>query len=319
VSNIAETDGRTASSRTDGRQIGRYRSLERRDIYTGYSFLAPAILVLAFVLLIPLVQAVILSFYNKPIGATATFTWLQNYSDTLIDPSFWRAAYNTLIFVVFSIIIKLILGLAIALALNQSFPGRGFARVAVLIPWALPEITACMGFIWLLDGNVGALNAILRGFGLIEQNVYFLSDPKLAMPTVIAVNIWRGFPFFTLTLMAALQTIDKDLYEAADLDGANSWHKFWFITLPSIMPVLTVTTLLSTIWTTNSFTTIFVLTGGGPSDMTTTLPIYTYDQAFQGYANLGRAAAIAVIILPLIVLMIAMLMRVMRKREEIEA
>jgi len=319
VSNIVGTDAAGASSRKTGRSTNAYKSLQRRDLFTGYAFLAPAILVLAFVLLVPFAQAILLSFYNKPIGAAASFTGLQNYWDTLTDPEFWRAAYNTLIFVVFSIVIKLILGLAIALALNESFPGRGFARVVVLIPWALPEITACMSFIWLLDGNLGAMNAILRGFGLIDQNVYFLSSPNLAMPTVIGVNIWRGFPFFALTLMAALQTIDKDLYEAADLDGANAFYKFWFITLPSIMPVLTVTTLLSTIWTTNSFTSIFVLTGGGPSDMTTTLPIYTYSEAFKGYANLGRAAAIAVIILPLIILMIAMLMRVMRKREEIEA
>lgn len=296
-----------------------YKSLERRDFLTGYAFLAPAILMLAFVLLIPFVQAVILSFYNKPIGAPATFTGFENYISTLTDPSFWRAASNTFVFVFFSVTIKVLLGMGVALALNEHFPGRGIARVIVLIPWALPEITSCLSFVWLLDGNIGALNAILRGFGLIESNVYFLSDGDLAMPTVIGVNIWRGFPFFTLTLMAALQTIDKQLYEAADLDGANSLHKFWHITLPSVLPVLTVSTLLSTIWTTNSFTSIFVLTGGGPSDFTTTLPIYTYSEAFKGYANLGRASAVAVIILPLIVLMILMLMKVMRKREEIES
>lgn len=296
-----------------------YRSLERKDILTGYAFLAPALLMLAFILLVPFVQALTLSLYDKPIGAPATFTGLDNYVETLTDPSFWTAAKNTFIFVFFSIVIKVVIGMGVALALNEHFYGRGIARVIVLIPWALPEITACLSFIWLFDGNIGAMNALLRGFGLIERNVYFLSDPALAMPTVIAINIWRGFPFFTLTLMAALQTIDRQLYEAADLDGANTWHKFWHITLPSVLPVLTVSTLLSTIWTTNSFTSIFVLTGGGPADITTTLPIYTYSEAFKGYANLGRAAAVAVIILPLIILMILMLMRVMRKREEIEA
>lgn len=298
---------------------GRPRSLERKDILAGYGFLAPAIITLGFILLIPFAQAVILSFYNKPIGAPATFSGLANYVDTLTDPGFWRAASNTFVFVFFSITIKVIIGFGVALALNNEFPGRGLARVAVLIPWALPEITACLSFVWLLDGNVGAFNALLRGFGLIEQNVYFLSDRNLAMPTVIGVNIWRGFPFFTLTLLAALQTIDRQLYEAADLDGAGTLHKFWHITVPSVMPVLMVSTLLSTIWTTNSFTSIFVLTGGGPSDITTTLPIYTYSEAFKGYANLGRAAAVAVIIMPLIILMIVLLMRVMRKREEIEA
>jgi len=311
------SDTVTASVAKPARRV--YKSLERKDLIAGYGFLAPAILVLGFILLVPFIQAVILSLYDKPIGAPATFTGLANYTDTLSDPDFWRAAWNTFIFVFFSISVKIVIGLGVAMALNRDFVGRNIARVVVLIPWALPEITACLSFIWLLDGNIGAMNAILRGFGLIEANIYFLSDPKLAMPTVIAINIWRGFPFFTLTLLAALQTIDANLYEAAELDGASTWHKFWHITLPSILPVLTVTTLLSTIWTTNSFTTIFILTGGGPGDATTTLPIYTYEEAFQGYANLGRAAAVAVIILPLIIIMIILLMRIMRKREEIEA
>ncbi len=291
--------------------------MKGRETLSGYAFLAPAILLLSFVLLFPFVQAVILSFYDKPIGAPGTFSGLANYIDTLVDPQFWHSALNTFYFVFFSIVMKLIIGLTVAMALNRYFPGRDILRVVVLIPWALPEITSAMGFVWLLDGNVGALNAILRGFGLIEQNIYYLSDPHLAMPTVIAVNIWRGFPFFTLTLLAALQTIDDKLYEAADLDGANSLQKFIHITVPSIMPVLTVTTLLSTVWTMNSFTTIFVLTGGGPSNITTTIPIYTYGEAFRGYANLGRAAAVSVIVLPLIVLMIVMLVRAMRKRQEI--
>ncbi|MGV8988508.1 MAG: carbohydrate ABC transporter permease [Cypionkella sp.] len=314
MTNLAEeVTPRPARSRSS------WQSLERKNLLAGYAFLAPAILVLGFILLVPFLQAVILSFYEKPIGAPATFTGLKNYVDTLTDAAFWKAGANTFIFVSVSILTKMVIGLAVALALNKEFPGRGIARVIVLLPWALPEVTACLGFIWLLDGNIGALNAILRGFGLIEQNIYYLSDAKLAMPTVIAVNIWRGFPFFTLTLLAALQTIDEQLYEAAELDGASSWNKFTAITLPSLMPVLMVTTLLSTIWTTNSFTTIFILTGGGPSDITTTLPLYTYAEAFKGYANLGRAAAVAVIIMPLIILMITILMRVIRKREEIEA
>ena len=319
MSGVTNSGAILASQEQTAEQKAVYRSLERKDFLAGYVFLAPAILMLAFVLLVPFVQAIILSFYNKPIGAPATYAGIENYVATLTDPAFWTAAKNTFVFVFFSIILKVLIGMGVALALNEQFAGRGFARVVVLVPWALPEITACLSFIWLFDGNIGAMNALLRCFGLIEQNVYFLSDPHLAMPTVIAVNIWRGFPFFTLTIMAALQTIDKQLYEAADLDGANSWHKFWKITLPSVLPVLTVSTLLSTIWTTNSFTSIFVLTGGGPADITTTLPIYTYSEAFKGYANLGRAAAVAVIILPLIILMILMLMRVMRKREEIEA
>lgn len=296
----------------------KWKSPERRDLLAGYVFLLPAILALGFVLLVPFVQACILSFYDKPIGGVATYVGLGNYIASLTDPAFGKAVINTVVFVGFSIAIKLVIGLAVALALNNDFPLRGLARVAVLIPWALPEITACLSWVWMLNGNLGAINAMLRGFGLIDANIYFLSDKNLAMPTVIGVNIWRGFPFFTLTILAALATIDKQLYEAAELDGAGSIAKFWHITLPSILPVLTVATLLSTIWTTNSFTSIFILTGGGPSDATMTLPIYTYNEAFKGYANLGRAAAVAVIIMPFIILMIFGLMKVIRKREEIE-
>lgn len=291
---------------------------KRNETLTGYAFLMPAILVLGFILLIPFVQACILSFYDKPIGGEASYVGLHNYVATLTDPKFATAVGNTVVFVVFSIAFKIVIGMSVALALTAEFPGRGLARVAVLIPWALPEISAILSWVWMLDGNVGALNSILRKLGLVTTNIYFLSDRDWALPTVTAINIWRGFPFFTLTLLAALQTVDGKLYEAAELDGANAWHKFWYITLPSIMPVLLVTTLLSTIWTTNSFTTIFVLTGGGPSDITTTVPIYTYDEAFKGYGNLGRAASVAVITLPFIIAMIVFLMRVMRKREEME-
>jgi multiple sugar transport system permease protein len=296
----------------------RSKSLERQDLLTGYGFLAPAIIVLAFILLIPFLQACWLSFYNKPIGAPATYVGFGNYIASLTDPAFAKAAWNSVVFVVISIAVKIVIGLGVALLLDKDFPLRGVARVAVLLPWALPEITACLSWVWMLDGNVGAINAFLRGFGLVADNIYFLSDKNLAMATVIVVNIWRGFPFFTLTLLAALQTIDQQLYEAADLDGAGLWHKFWHITLPSVMPVLIVTTLLSTIWTVNSFTTIFILTGGGPSDYTTTLPIYTYNAAFKGLANLGRAASVSVLLIPVILVLIIILMRVMRKREEIE-
>jgi multiple sugar transport system permease protein len=296
----------------------RSRSLARRELIAGYGFLMPAIVVLAFILLIPFLQACWLSFYNKPIGAPPTYVGLDNYVQSLVDPAFYKAALNTVIYVVVAIVFKAILGLAVAVALDKEFPGRGIARVAVLIPWALPEVTASLSWVWMLNGNVGAIDAFLRGFGLIGRNLYFLSDKHLAMPTVIAVNIWRGFPFFTLTLLAALQTIDNQLYEAADLDGAGAWSKFWHITLPSVMPVLMVTTLLSTIWTVNGFTEIFILTGGGPSDATTTLPIYTYSEAFKGYANLGRAASVSVLLIPVVVVLIVFLMKAIRKREEIE-
>jgi multiple sugar transport system permease protein len=245
----------------------------------------------------------------------ARWVGLGNYLDNLNDPTFRRATLNTGLFVGFSVMGKLLLGLGAALLLNGRLPVRGLLRALVLLPWALPEITSALVWDWMLNGNLGAVNHLLRAIGVLDANVYWLSRRALAMPSVVMVNIWHGFPFFALTLLAALQGIERDVYEAADVDGASAVQKFLAITLPEIMPVLLVSTLLSTIWTTNAFTQIFVLTGGGPSDATTTLPIYTYQTAFRGYGNLGRAVSISAMLIPAIVVLLVALSRSMRRRE----
>ena len=293
----------------------RLRRRVRPDTRLAWLFLLPAFIVLATILVVPFAQSLWLSLYDAPIGGVKRWVGLGNYLDNLEDPVFRQATLNTVLFVGLSVLGKLLLGLGAALLLNGHLPVRGLLRALVLLPWALPEITSALVWDWMLNGNLGAVNHLLRAVGLIDMNVYWLSSKALALPSVVTVNIWHGFPFFALTLLAALQGIERDTYEAADVDGASAVQKFFSITLPEIMPVLLVSTLLSTIWTTNAFTQIFVLTGGGPSNATATLPIYTYQTAFRGYGNLGRAVSVSAMLIPAIVVLLVLLSRSMRRRE----
>jgi multiple sugar transport system permease protein len=293
----------------------RPRPWVRPETRLAVLFLLPAFVVLLAILVVPFAQSLWLSLYDAPIGGEARWVGLGNYAGNLADPVFRQATFNTAAFVGLSVLGKLGLGLGAALLLNGRLPVRGLLRALVLLPWALPEITSALVWDWMLNGNLGAINAMLRAIGLIDANIYWLSSRALALPSVVAVNIWHGFPFFALTLLAALQGIERDIYEAADVDGASAVQKFLFITLPGIMPVLLVSTLLSTIWTTNAFTQIFVLTGGGPSNATATLPIYTYQTAFRGYGNLGQAVSVSAMLIPAIVVLLVLLARSMRRRE----
>lgn len=295
--------------------LPRPRRLVRPETRLAWLFLLPAFILLAAILVVPFAQSLWLSLYDAPIGGVARWVGLGNYLDNLDDPVFRQATLNTVLFVGFAVLGKLLLGLGAALLLNGRLPVRGLLRALVLLPWALPEITSALVWDWMLNGNLGALNHILKAAGLIDLNIYWLSSRSLALPSVVVVNIWHGFPFFAMTLLAALQGVERDVYEAAAVDGAAARQKFLYITLPAIMPVLLVSTLLSTIWTTNAFTQIFVLTGGGPSNATTTLPIYTYQTAFRGYGNLGRAVSVSAMLIPAIVVLLVLLSRSMRRHE----
>jgi len=292
-----------------------HKRLFKPENILGYSFLLPALFVLFIVLLIPLVDALWISLHFKPIGAPAEWVGLQNYIDNINDPDFIQATQNTIVYTVSAVVLKGCLGLLVALILNQDFMFRSIARALILMPWALPQVSSILAWQWMLDGNLGAMNYMLRSAGFIERNIYWISDPEIAMPIIIGVNIWRGFPFFAITLLAGLQGIDKTLYEAADVDGATLIQKFRHITIPGIMPVLLVSSLLSTIWTANNFTGIFVLTGGGPGNATTNLPIYAFRTAFGGSFDRGGAISVSVMMMPFIIILIVLLTRAISNRE----
>ncbi|MCK9191348.1 MAG: sugar ABC transporter permease [Sphaerochaetaceae bacterium] len=273
------------------------KSIERK---LGYTFSFPILFLVFIIIGFPSIYTFILSFTNKRIGYPYHFIGIKNYVDIFKNPVYWRVLSNTIIYTFVCIIIKLMLGFAFALLLNENFKGRGFVRVAMLVPWAIPGMVAAHTWRWMYNDQYGIINAILRNIGLIDNPIPWLSDMKLALIAVIIVNIWRGIPFFLFSILGGLQTIDSQLYDAAKVDGAGIVSRFLNVTVPSIAPVLTITTLLSTIWTFNDFDNIWLITGGGPLNASSVISTFTYETAFISN-QMGRALAVAISIIPILI------------------
>lgn len=296
----AATRPTTQRQRSTLRQF--WRDVSRNRL--AYFFLVPALLMLAFVNLLPMVQGARMSFqlFNLFRPGARPFVGLEQYQMLVQDPLFTKAFFNTWYYTLGSVACQFLLGLLAAVLLNQNVRFQGLFRGIVLIPWVVPGSLAAMMF-GLLFTSAGLVNAILHaiGFtnlGIIGPDHAWLSDTRTAMPTIILTNMWKGFPFFAVMFLAAMQTIPSDLYEAAKMDGASPVRSFFDITLPSIRPTLLITSLLGILWTFNSIDLIYILTSGGPFYATLTLPMWAYQQAF-GRGYVGTASALAVIILGL--------------------
>lgn len=287
-----------------GKRRGRGFWHEVRRNRMAYLFLLPALLVLMFVNFLPMFQGIRTSFqvYNLFRPGYRPDVGLEQYRDLLDDDVFRRAFWHSWYFTLGSVACQFVLGLIAAVVLNQYIRFRGVFRGIVLIPWVVPGSLAAMMF-GLLFTSTGLVNTFLDRLGLVrlgivDANKAWLSDSNTAMPTIIITNMWKGFPFFAVMFLAAMQTIPADLYEAAKIDGAGGRRSFFDITLPSIRPTILVTTLLGTIWTFNSIDLIYIMTYGGPYYSTMTMAMFAYQQAF-GRGYIGIASAIAVFILML--------------------
>ncbi len=260
-------------------------------------FIAPAFLVTILLLAYPIGISVFYSFTNKNLlGKAVKFVGLHNYQEVLRNPEFYQALWNTIVYTVISLSLQLILGFVVALALNRIQRFKGVFRILILIPWAFPMIIVAFTWAYLLNDLYGIINAKLIQWGLTAQPIQFLADPKLAMITVSLINVWFGVPMFAVNILASLQTISKDLYEAAQIDGANAFQQFRFITLPFVRVVAGLLIILRTIWIFNSFDLIFLLTGGGPGTATVTIPIFAYRMGWTLY-SLGRSSAVTILLL----------------------
>ena len=280
----------------------------------AYGLLFPLAVVLIGLLAYPIASAIGITLQDKKIGLPGKFIGLQNYYELLIDdPVFWLVVQNSVIFTVCSVTLKATFGMVMALVLNRPIAFRGFFRGLLLMPYAAPAVAVVLGWRWILD-LMGVLNYILVNVGAIKLPVPWLAQFGTAMFSLVFVNAWRGIPFFGVTLLAGLQTIPADLYEAAEVDGASAWQLFWKITLPLIGPVLLVVTVLSVIWTFNDFSVVWLLTRGGPIHATEVFSTYTYKQGFE-LSNLGYGQAVSVIISPLLVLVILAVSPLMLKGE----
>ncbi|MFZ1754626.1 MAG: sugar ABC transporter permease [Caldilineaceae bacterium] len=272
-------------------------SMSQRDKMLGYFLVAPVVICLSILVIYPFFFAIWISFTDRMIGQGGSFVGLANYRYLINWIDFQATVRNTIVLVTGVQSLKLVLGLSIALLLNQEIRGRRLWRSLILIPWAMPGFVAFITWKLLLVPQGGALNYILLQTGLADTYVDFLGTKALAMPSVITASFWRGFPFWVISFLAALQNVPQELYEAAAIDGAGPWQRFRHVTVPNIRHVVLVVVLLSTIWTTNSFEAVWLMTQGGPSNATMTFPVLAY----FGLQNLriAEAASVSVSMLPI--------------------
>lgn len=274
----------------------------RRERWHGYLFLAPVILFLCLVILFPLGHAVWTSLLRTR-GLNVSFVWFDNYAGVLADEAFWNALGTSLGFTAACVTLHVGIGLVLALMLNRVRFARTALRIGFLMPWMVAPAIGGTIWLWLLEPQFGVANYLLSQLGLIDGYKPWLGEPRLAFWSVVAVDVWRGFPFIMLLLLAGLQTIPQDQYEAAAIDGARPFQRFRYITLPNLRYVLVVASTLDVINTMRQFDLIAVMTGGGPAGATEVLPVLLYNTAFRAN-RFGPAAAIGILLL-LIVLAFA--------------
>jgi len=284
--------------------MGGARALRRRWRASGepQPFLAfvlnsPAILLLLLLMAYPILYSAYLSLhqYNLRRPRAFEFIGLQNYATILSDPQFWSAAQVTLYFSVGSIGLTILLGTLLALLLNERWPGRGVLRAIALIPWAVPPVVNGLVWQWLFEGRYGLINAILINLGLIDSYQAWLVNPATALPALVIAQVWNHTPFVAIVMLAALQTIPDELYDAARVDGAKVFQRFWHVTLPWLSHSLLLVLITQTMVALRTFDIIYVLTGGGPGDSTTVVAWLTYVTTF-GFTDFGKGNAYAYII-----------------------
>jgi multiple sugar transport system permease protein len=294
------------------RPRGGLRRLLGSDYRLGYAFVVPAAVLVLALVAYPFCYAVYLSMTRKYVGVPPVFVGMENYVKLTFDGFFQRAVANSFIFTFGSVAVKTVLGMAMALVLTSKIRFRSFFTGVLLIPWVAPTVVTALNFLWIFDYSLGVLNYLLvHVLHLLSRGVGWLSEPGTAMASVIAVNIWRGFPFFGISFLAGMKGIPAELYEAAAVDGAGVVQRFRHVTLPGLRNIVIIVLLLSTIWTFNDFQIVYILTKGGPGGATQVLPVFTYEMAF-GAQRLGEAVAVALYMMPALAFVIIVLARYMR-------
>ncbi|MEZ4496151.1 MAG: sugar ABC transporter permease [Thermomicrobiales bacterium] len=276
----------------------------------GYLLVLPAVALVVGLVAYPFLYAIYISFTSRVVGNPGEWIGLDNFRYLSNSPIFRRTIENTITIVVVTGTLKLFIGLGLALLVNQQFAGRGIFRAALMVPWAMPGFIAFLTWRVLFQPIGGGINLILNETGLYTGVIDWLGQKSTAMPAVIIATTWRGFPFWFISFLAALQNVPSDLYEAARVDGANAWQRFWSVTFPAIRPVILIVILLSSIWTANSFENIWVMTQGGPSDATMVFPVLAYFG--MQTQRLGEAAAVSVAMVPFLLILVVVVTTMMQ-------
>ncbi len=262
--------------------------------------LAPAVGLLVVFLTYPLGLGLWLAFTDTKIGRAGEFVGLENFESLYYDRIFWLSVTNTLFYTAVATAGKFGLGLWLALLLNHNVPFKSLIRAIVLVPWIVPTVLSAIAFWWIYDPQFSIISYLLKGMGIIDFNIDFLGTPWHARLSLVAANIWRGIPFVAISLLAGLQTISPSLYEAAMLDGAGSWARFRYVTMPMLMPVLSVVLTFSVLFTFTDFQLVYAITRGGPANATHLMATLAFQRGIPG-GQLGEGAAIAVAMIPFLV------------------
>jgi multiple sugar transport system permease protein len=294
-----------------GRPLSLRGLLEREGVFS-WLMLAPGILFLLAFVAYPFFYGIFLSLEDRPVARTGVFVGFANFVTLTRDAVFWQVTRNMFVYAAVTTVLKLAGGLAMALVMNQHFRGKNLARASLLLPFIVPTALSTIAWMWIFDPTFSVINWLLIHGGVITSGFSWLGNATLAMVSIIIVNTWRGMPFYGITLLAGLQTISPDLYEAAAIDGATARQRFRHVTLPIIKPVLVIVTMFSVIFTFGDFQLIYALTHGGPANATQVYATYAFDLGMTA-GQLGMGAAVALSMLPALALLIVVLTFYLRR------
>lgn len=277
-------------------------------------FVMPAVLLVAALMYYPMVSTFVESLHTSSfLNPQPQFIGLRHYQDMLNSQLFWQVVRNSLVWTLVVVLLQNIVGMAVALLLNQQLPGRGLTRAIVLLPWVLPGVIGALLWRFMYDPQLGLINSILLGTGLTTQKNAWLANPSTAMAAVIIAAVWKGFPFSTVIYLAALQGVDHEQLEAAQIDGANAWQRFIHVVIPSISYIIRLNLLLTTIWTFNYFDMIWVTTSGGPLNSTHIFPTIIFQLGF-GQFRFGEAASYGVVAVLLLMVLAVLYLRELHEK-----
>src|SRR6201987_4195355 len=286
--------------------------LDRQSVFS-WLMMAPPLAFLAALVGYPFFYGILLSLQDRPVAHAGTFVGLKNFATDLHDAIFWQVAINTFVYTGVATLLKMVGGLGLALAMNQHFRMKNLVRALLLLPFIVPTVLSTVAWMWMLDPAFSVVNRLLIAFGWPKPGPSWLGNPALAMVSIIVINTWRGLPFYGITLLAGLEEVPTELYEAATIDGAGGWHRFRYVTLPLLQPIIMIVTLFSVICTFADFQLVYVLTHGGPQNATHLFATYAFDIG-MGAGQLGLGASVALTMLPALALLILALTLYMRRQ-----
>ena len=295
-----------------GAESGRLSELFVRDTSVAYGFIAPAFFLLLFLVAYPFVLSLWFSLSDARVGETGSFVGLDNFVRLLRSGIFLQTLQNSIVFTTAALTLKTVLGMVLALLLFRLVRFKRLIRGAVLLPFIVPTALSTLVWWWMFEPMYSVVNWTLKSLHLVERDIPWLPDPYLAMFTVVLVNTWRGLPFFAITLLAGLVAIPRELYEAAESDGAGPMGRFWHVTVPLLKPVLAVVILFSAIFTLADFNIVYVLTKGGPMNMTHLFATYSFALGLQS-GHIGQGAAVSLFLFPILLFVVFVQLRLVRR------